>query len=205
MTPERHDDWIGDRWAKGFFGRLADQLASERQEMPWTAAVESEQRFADMLDRELSKEAIVLHDRPLEGARGHIDHLVVAPSGVWVIGANAHAGRIEQRPDDASGEVRRLLYVNNRDRTKLATKMSWQADAVHKHLALAGMDRAEVHSAICFTSAEWEVNGQPFMVDGTWVIWASALATRILASGRLATDEMARVAAELSGRLRTSA
>ena len=46
-----------------------------------------ERRLARRLNDELADIAVVLHDREVPNTRGNIDHLVVAPSGIWIIHA----------------------------------------------------------------------------------------------------------------------
>jgi hypothetical protein len=58
-------------------------------------------RVGVILERELGDVAIVLHDLRVPGSRANIDHVVVAPSGVWVVDSE---WRRELQPDLDSRE-----------------------------------------------------------------------------------------------------
>lgn len=61
----------------------------------------------------------VLHDRRVPGTRGNIDHIVVAPAGVFVVDAKRHKGLIRIR--DVGWLFRRdeRISVGSRDCSKL--------------------------------------------------------------------------------------
>jgi Nuclease-related domain len=69
----RHDP---SRWARGAAGELA------------TAA---------LLEHLPGRHWVVLHDLALQGSRANIDHLVIGPTGVWVVDTKAYRARLEVR------------------------------------------------------------------------------------------------------------
>ena len=76
-------------------------------------------------------DVIFLHDRAVPGSRRNIDHIVVAPSGVYVVDAKRYSGRVEVR--DMAGLFSRAnprLFVGGRGQSKLASAMGWQVTAV---------------------------------------------------------------------------
>lgn len=64
------------RWARGAAGELA------------TAA---------LLERLPGRHWVVLHDLALPGSRANVDHLVIGPTGVWVVDTKAYRARLEAR------------------------------------------------------------------------------------------------------------
>lgn len=59
---------------------------------------------------------IVLHDRRMPNSRANIDHLAIAPSGVFVIDAKRYKGRIEIRKPFFGDPS---LFIAGRNKTKL--------------------------------------------------------------------------------------
>ncbi|NLA37157.1 MAG: NERD domain-containing protein [Actinobacteria bacterium] len=59
----------------------------------WRQGAIGEQKVARVLDGLAGAELIALHDRKLPKSRANFDHLVVTPSGVWVIDAKRYIGK----------------------------------------------------------------------------------------------------------------
>ena len=64
------------RWARGAAGELA------------TAA---------LLEHLPGRQWVVLHDLALPGSRANVDHLVIGPTGVWVVDTKAYRARLDVR------------------------------------------------------------------------------------------------------------
>lgn len=194
---ERREQRIDEKW-----GRLAGVvkfLSDDPQNITaWAKGSDGERRLATQLKRDVGDRAIVLNDRKVPRTRGNIDHIVVAPSGVWVIDAKNYAGLVEHRDVGGWFTVDERLYVGGRDRTRLATGLQWQIDAVRT--ALPGSD-VPITGALCFTDAEWRFFAKPFVQSGMWVTWAKTLVDMISVPGPLATDDVANVAQRLSDAL----
>jgi hypothetical protein len=94
------------RTAHPRIGGLLLALSNEPQSTTaWAVGAEGERRVGAWLDTLTSAGALVLHDRRVLRSKAKIDHLVVAPSGVWVIDSKHYDGRIECR--DVGGWFRR--------------------------------------------------------------------------------------------------
>ncbi len=118
-------------------------------------------------------DVLALHDRRMVGARGRptratIDHLVIAPSGVWVIDAKTHYGPLEVRRSGGILTPRvEQLFINNRDRTALVDGLRHQVRTVAR--ALLEADHAvAVRGTLCFlgTPLPWveeEIGGIPLV------------------------------------------
>ena len=58
----------------------------------------------------------MLHDRRIPGTRANLDHLVVAPSGIWVVDAKRYEGKVAiAKP--LLGEAK--LTIGGRDKSTL--------------------------------------------------------------------------------------
>ena len=137
-------------------------------------------RVGAILDRLGERGAVALHDRSIPGSRGSIDHLVVAPSGVWVIDTKLYNGRVERGDVGTRRRPDVRLYVAGRDRTNLIGGMDRQVAAVAR--ALDGGDVAH-HAVLCFSRAEWPVLARPFEINGVLVTWPKDLVKRIKKTG----------------------
>lgn len=179
------------------WGRLAPVAKFLRDDpqstTAWAKGSDGERRLASHLQRALSDRAILLHDRKVPRTRGNIDHLAIAPSGIWVIDAKNYQGKVERRGLGWSN-VDNRLYVAGRNRTRLVEGLAWQIDAVR---AALGDEHAPIHAALCFTDATWKWSAKPFRIGNVWVTWADALAELIGMPGPLVPEDVIRIATKL--------
>jgi hypothetical protein len=112
-----------------------------------------------------------------------------------VIDAKNYRGMVEHR--DVGGWLKSDLrvYIDGRDRTKVADGMGWQLDAV-----ATALDGAVVplHAAVCLIEAEWKLWAKPFQHHGIWVTWAKKLAEMIADSGPLSPGDVTQIANRLA-------
>ncbi len=139
---------------------------------------------------------IVLHDRRMPRSPANIDHLAVAPSGVFVIDAKRYAGMV--RIENPGGLFRfdPRLRVGGRDCTKLLEGALSQRNAVVS--ALEGMD-VPVRTALCFVEAEWGWFAKPTLLRGVWILGQKSLVRKLSEPGSLPparVRETARLLAE---------
>jgi len=130
---QRRDERMDQKW--GRLAGVAKFLSEDPQSTTaWAKGSEGERRLAAHLLSALGERAVLLHDRNVPRTRSNIDHLAIAPSGVWVIDAKNYTGMVERR--DIGGWLKSDLriYVGGRDRTKVADGMGWQVDAVNDAL-----------------------------------------------------------------------
>lgn len=131
------------------------------------------QRLADLPDT-----FRVLHDRRVPGTRANIDHIVIGPTGVWVIDAKRYKGK---RPVlHIEGGILRprveSLRVAGRDRTKLVRGVQSQVSIV---TAAVELPTVPVHGVLCFLEADWPLVGGSFTIDGVHVLWPRLLVKRM--------------------------
>jgi hypothetical protein len=109
---------------------LALQDAPQHQEA-WARGAAGEERVARSLTERVGPSVVLLHDRGIPGSRANIDHIAVAPGGVWVIDAKRYKGKVAvERP--WLGQAK--LKIAGRDRTKLITALKAQVALVQAAL-----------------------------------------------------------------------
>jgi hypothetical protein len=97
-------------------------LAPSRREVAWRKGAEGERIVGSALDALCGGGvASVLHDRKIPGSRANIDHIVVAPTGVFAVDAKRYSGRLEVR---ARG---REIWIKGRNRSRLLEQGNRQA------------------------------------------------------------------------------
>lgn len=121
----------------------------------------------------------ILNDRRIRGTRANIDHIVVGPTGVWVIDAKRYAGK---RPSlHVEGGIIRpraeSLRVGGRDRTNLVRGVQSQVEQVASALGEAA---PRVTGVLCFLEADWPMIGGSFSVEGVHVLWPRLLLRRMM-------------------------
>jgi hypothetical protein len=98
----------------------------------------------------------VLNDRRVPGTRGNIDHLLIAPAGVFVVDAKRYEARLEIRDKGGLFRTDERLYVGGRDCSCLADNMGWQVKAVATVLESVEFEVA-VTPVLCFLGVEWSL------------------------------------------------
>jgi hypothetical protein len=156
-------------------------------------------RLAAYIERQVGDRVIALHDRLIPGTRHkNIDHIYVAPTGVWVVDAKAYKGKVVKRDVGPFRREENQVYVGGRNRSDRAKAVKSQVDAV---LAALRPDPdakgIEVHAALCFVESEWGLLDFPFRVESVWVLYPGALAKRLKKSGPLPRERMEHIARRL--------
>jgi Nuclease-related domain len=195
----RHDNRearIRARWGRlaGLVLGLSDDPLSTRV---WERGSVGESRLAAALGKIDREDVIVLHDRAVPRTRGNIDHIVVAPSGVYVVDAKRYRGRVEVR--DVSGlfsSADPRLFVGGRDQSKLAYAMGWQVTAVRAELG--DRDDVAVTPVLCFIGAEWPLLGGPYQFAGVRTESERSVRKLVTQAGPLTAEEVVEVALVLS-------
>ena len=147
-----------------------------------------------------SEGLFVLHDRRRPGTAANIDHLVVAPSGVWVIDAKRYSGLVTKTDRGRWFKADVRLTVGGHDRTKLIEGVHKQVSDVQRIVDSAPGPSVPVHGALCFIDAEFRLFAKPFTIDGVVITWGKALRQRLGTAGNL--DESVRK--DVFDRLRAS-
>ncbi len=137
------------------------------------------------------RRATVLDDVELPGCRHRIDHVVIAPHGLWVLSTMGDRGPIELRDVGGFFRSETRLFVDGRDRTAILDSLAWQQAAVAQRIAVDPTS-VTVRSAVvvigdddgtsCGTGADPLDAEEVLDVDGHRVLRLAALG-RLITSG----------------------
>lgn len=126
----------------------------------------------------------------MPGSRANIDHLAIAPSGVWVIDTKRYRGKVEiRRPLLGNATLR----IAGRDQTQLIAGLSKQVTTVKRVLAELE-EEVRLWGCLCFVSPEGALseNGVPLVrtleFAGFPLLYPRRLAKRLNASGPVLPD-----------------
>jgi len=99
----------------------------------------------------------VLSDRAWPGRRANLDHVVVAPSGVFVIDAKAYRGKVELIDRGSFCRPSFRLHVEGWDRSDLVAGVRRQAELVRGLVEAGGSgpDPVQVTPVLCFVGSQW--------------------------------------------------
>jgi hypothetical protein len=153
---------VRERWGDRIGGvvlALTDEPQSTRA---WAVGARGEEKLAKALDG-----FSMLHDRRVPGTKGNIDHIVIAPAGVFVVDAKNYEGRIEIRNHGWFLRPDERLHVGRRDCSALADKMGWQVAAIEKVLQAAGAEPfPPITPVLCFVDGDWPLIAPPDVFRG---------------------------------------
>jgi hypothetical protein len=187
---------------KGRFGKRVGGLILAVTDEPqstraWARGARGEQALAKALAGVSGIQ--VLHDRRVPGTRGNIDHIVVAPAGVFVVDAKDYAGLIRIRDVGGFFKTDKRLYVGRRDCSKLAENMGWQVEAVERALRSVPVDpMPPITPVLCFVDGEWPLFSPPDSYRGVRLEGANSIRKLVTSSRALDDSKIQRLASLLS-------
>jgi hypothetical protein len=187
-TRRRHP-WIG--------GAMLALSTPPQHERAWASGARGEESVARSLERRTAGgPVVILHDRRMPAGHGHanIDHLAVAPRGVFVIDAKAIHGKVRVSTP-LLGEAK--LIVAGRARTKQLDGLDRQVAAVREALAEAGRGDVPVSGVLCFTKADLPLLGST-EIRGHRLHHCRGTARKLNRSGPLTPDAIASIARQLA-------
>lgn len=156
----------------------------------WDTGALGEERLGNRLNELASESLRVLHDRRVPGKSANIDHIAVAPTGVYVIDAKKYKGRPQLKIEGGLLRPRvEKLLVGTRDCTRLVDGMLKQVDVVR---GIVGGD-VPVHGVLCFVEADWPMIGGSFTTRGVETLWPKRLYPKLQADGPLLPQTVAEV------------
>ena len=104
--------WRGQAWLAApaaAAGLAAWLLRPDPDPERWRRGAAGEAATAELLAR-LPRRFVVLHDLRIPGGRANVDHLVIGPTGVWVVDSKSYGagcGSVEARCGPATTRCRR--------------------------------------------------------------------------------------------------
>jgi len=120
------------------------ERSSRLHERNWETGVGGEEEVAQLIAGRCPA-VPVLHDRRLPGSGANIDHIAIAPSGVYVIDTKCYRGKVEVI-NPLLGKPR--LIIAGRNHTRLVDALAKQVRAVRGVLA----DDVPVYGCFCFVN-----------------------------------------------------
>lgn len=148
---------------------------------------------------EAGRSLVVLHGRAAPNLRQPIDHIAVAPNGVWVIGSLHDRGRVERRVGGRLARRDERLVIGGLDRTDALSGIRRQAAVVRDVLDDADVP---VHPALCVVMADWPRRLTRLLVfDGVRVARPERLLALLGASGPIEERRVGSIAARLGSAL----
>jgi hypothetical protein len=171
----------------GLILALSDEPQSTKA---WDTGALGEERLGNRLNELASDSLRVLHDRRIPGTKANIDHITVAPTGVYVIDAKKYKGRPQLRIEGGILRPRvEKLLVGTRDCTKLVDGVLKQVDIVR---GLIG-DDLPIHGVLCFIEADWPLIGGSFTTRGVEALRPKKLYPKLQSDGPLLPQTVAEV------------
>lgn len=165
----------------GLILALSDDPQSTRA---WETGARGEELLGKRLDGLTGKGAYVLHDRRIPPTRANIDHIVICPTGVYVIDAKKYQGRPTLRVEGGLFRPRtETLVVGSRNCTSLVEGVHKQIDRVAVALGGAGLGNVPVHGMLCFVEADWPLFGGDFAIADIQVLWPEKATDQLLMRG----------------------
>ena len=182
----KRDDRVRTRHPK--LGGLILALSDDPQSTAaWDTGALGEERLGQRLNELASDTLRPLHDRRIPGSRANIDHIVVAPSGVYVIDAKKYKGRPSLKVEGGILRSRtEKLLVGTRDCTKLVDGMHKQLDVVRPIVG----DDIPLIGVLCFVEADWPLIGGAFTTRGIKVLRPKKLYPLLAGDGRLSRTQI---------------
>ena len=181
----------------GLILAVTDEPQSTRA---WERGAVGEEKLARTLDMLTARGVRVLHDRRIPRSRANIDHIVIAPAGVFVIDAKRYKGRPHVRGEGGIIRPRvEKLMVGGRNCSQLVTGIKKQVDLVIAAVAAACVTNTPpVRGMLCFIDADWPLFGGAFTTANIDVLWPKNIAEHVLAAPALTADQVSTVHAALA-------
>jgi Nuclease-related domain len=156
------------------------------QARAWQRGAKGERHTARLLDR-LGRDGYVsLHDLAMPDSPANLDHLVVGPSGVFVIDSKQWTGEVQQSADG-------LVWHDHYRLDRTLATVRWQAEALGRLLGVPVAPLVCVHGA--------QIQGGGLRAQGVAVVPASRLRRALGHDQVLSDTDVERYAATARMRL----
>lgn len=156
------------------------------------------------LHNHLNEGSVILTDRGVPGTKSNIDHIVVAPSGVWIIDSKVWRGKIEYKSTSMFGTEKRL-FVGGKDRTAAVEAIF---NLVIPVAQVLGDKSVPIKPALVFIDGDWSdasaariVTSRPYQHLSVWISWPKAIWKKINEPGPLDADDVKHIVAHLDAKL----
>jgi hypothetical protein len=110
------------------------------QARTWQRGAHGERRTARLLDRLTRDGFVVFHDLAVPGSPANVDHLVIGPTGLFVIDSKQWTGSVQQGADG-------LVWHNHYRLDRTLETVRWEADTIGRLLGTRAVALLCVHGA----------------------------------------------------------
>ena len=186
-------------------GSAALREARARRDPKWTKGAAGEYLMDLSLHNHVNEGAVILTDRQVPGTASNIDHIVVAPSGVWIIDAKVWRVKIEYKSTSIFGLESRL-FVGGKDRTSAVEAIF---NLVIPVAQVIGDKSVPINPALVFIDGDWSnastariATSRPYQHLKVWISWPKAIWKKINEPGPLDGDAIKRIGDLLNTQLR---
>ena len=149
-----------------------------------------EEALGSRLNKLATQGFVILHDRSIPGSRANIDHLVIGPTGVFVVDAKNYSGRISLS--------RGTLWTGKTPLTKTLSTVGWEGRQAAKAIAPGVGYSLVVEPVISVVGTE--VNREGLYVNGVLVVGARDTVRTIAKRPQFLSQESVRRIAEVAVR-----
>jgi hypothetical protein len=126
----------------------------------WQRGAAGERRTARLLDRLTRDGYVAFHDLAIPGSPANVDHLVIGPTGVFVIDSKQWTGSVQQGADG-------LVWHNHYRLDRTLETVRWEADTIGRLLS------TRIHPLLCVHDAQ--VHGGGLDAQGVAIVPAHLL------------------------------
>ena len=130
------------------------------QARTWKSGAAGERCTGRLLDRLTRDGYVVFHDLAVPGSLANVDHLVIGPTGLFVIDSKQWTGSVHQSPDG-------LAWHNHYRLDRVLETVRWEAQLVGQLLG------TRIHPLVCVHGAH--VQGGGLHAQGVGIVPASPL------------------------------
>ena len=186
-------------------GTSALAVGQSRRDPRWVTGAAGEYLMAKSLHEGLDDPAVILNDRSVPRSNANIDHVVVAPSGVWIIDSKLWKGLIRVKSAGGLLNTAQKLMIGDRDESARVEKIYSQVIPVANVLADPSIP---IHPALVFVDGNWgagvtvrAVQNRPYEMLGVLIAWPKAIIAKINESGPLSSEAVVTIARKLDAAL----
>ncbi len=116
------------------------RLRPSEQARTWQRGAKGERHTARLLDRLVRDGFVVFHDLAVPGSHANVDHLVIGPTGLFVIDSKQWTGSVHQSADG-------LAWHNHYQLDRTLETVRWEAETVGRLLGTRTAALLCVHGA----------------------------------------------------------
>jgi hypothetical protein len=156
----------------------------------WRRGAHGERQTARLLDRLGREGYLVFHDLALPDSPANLDHLVIGPSGVFVVDSKQWTGSVQQSADG-------LVWHNHYRLDRTLATVRWQAETLGRLLGVPAAPLICIHGA--------DVQGGGLRAQGVAIVPATLLRSALGYDQVLSEVDVERYAATARMRLRLAA